>query len=105
MSIRPYLYSREESNSALILVVHGDMALSINIYVMYKFQLVQRVCTGCNLYKQFVQVATRTRLAVQVATCTEFHRQIIPTLDLKRILVKLTLLLKIFLIFVYNYSN
>ena len=63
-----------------------------------------RFCTSCNFYKQFVQVATRTRLAVQVATrtrlavqvvtCIEFHYQISPTctiplykLDLKRSLV------------------
>ena len=63
------------------------------------------LCTSCNLYKQFVQVATRTRLAVQVVTCTEFRHQIISTyttvlykMDSKRTLVKLTILLKIFLI-------
>ena len=55
-------------------------------------------------YKLFVQVAIRTRLAVQVVTCKEFHHKIIPTctivlckLHLKRILVKLTIFLKIFL--------
>ena len=47
------------------------------VYVMYKL----RFCTSCNLYKQFVQVATRTRLAVQVVTCTEFHHLIIPTFN------------------------
>ena len=68
---------------------------------MYKL----RFCTSCNLYKKPVQVAARTRLAVQVVTCTEFHHQIISTvttvlykLDFKRTLVKLTILLKIFLI-------
>ena len=52
-------------------------------------------CTSCNLYKKPVQVATCTRLAVHVVTCTEFHYQIIPTctillykLDLKRSSVK-----------------
>ena len=64
-----------------------------------------RFCTSYNLYNQFVQVATRTRLAVEVVTCTEFHHQIIPTctillymLGLKAILVKLTIILNIFLI-------
>ena len=70
---------------------------------MYKL----RFCTSCNLYQmlvQFVQVATRTRLAVQVVTCTEFHYQINPTctivlykLDLKRILGNL-ILFKIYFI-------
>ena len=81
----------------------------INIHVMYKL----RFCTSCNLYKQFVQVATRTKLAVQVATCTEFHYQKNPTwtilfytLALKRILVKLTILLNIYiLLYVYKYPN
>ena len=59
--------------------------MQYSIYVMYKLrflyklQLIQRACTSCNLYKQFVQVATHTRLAVQVVTCTEFHHQINPT--------------------------
>ena len=63
------------------------------MYIMYKL----RFCTSCNLYKQFVQVATRTTLAVQVVICTEFQHQIISTctillykLDFKRVLVKLT---------------
>ena len=84
----------------------------VQVEILYKLQLVQRACTGCNLYKQFVQVATRTRLAVQAITCTEFHYQINPTctilwykLDLKGILVKLTILLKIFHISVYKYPN
>ena len=50
-----------------------------------------------NLYKQFVQVATHTRLAVPLRinpTCSI----LLYKLDLKRILVKLTILLKIFLI-------
>ena len=71
-------------------------------YICYVQYYKLRFCTSCNLYKQFVQVATRTRLAVQVVTCTEFHYQINPTctillykLDLKRILVKLTILLKL----------
>ena len=51
----------------------------VQVEILYNFQLVQRACTSCNLYKQFVQVATRTRLAVQVVTCTEFHYQIDPT--------------------------
>ena len=34
---------------------------------MYKL----RFCTSCNLHKEPVQVATDTRLAVQVVTCTE----------------------------------
>ena len=77
----------------------------VQVEILYKLQLVQRACTSCSLYKQFVQVTTHTRLAVQVVTCTEFHHQIIPTctillykLDLKRILVKFAILLKIFLI-------
>ena len=64
----------------------------VQVEILYKLQLVQKACTSCNLYKQFVQVATRTRLAVQVVTCTEFHHQINPTctvllykLDLKEI--------------------
>ena len=72
---------------------------------LYKLQLVQRACTSCNLYNHFVQVITHTRLAVQVVTCTEFHHKINPTctillyrLDLKGILFKLTILLKISLI-------
>ena len=81
----------------------------VQVEILYKLQLVHRACTSCNLYKQFVQVATRTRLAVQVVTCTEFHYQIIPIctillhkLDLKRVLVKLTILLKMFLILCVN---
>ena len=80
----------------------------VQVEILYKLQLVQKACTSCNLYKQFVQVATRTRLTVQVLTCMEFHYEIIPTctillykLDLKRSLVKFnkfTILLKIFLI-------
>ena len=46
-----------------------------NMYVMYKL----RFCASSNLYKMPVQVATRTRMAVQVVPCTEFHHQIIPT--------------------------
>ena len=56
-------------------LVHVSICILIklpNVYVMYKL----RFCTSCNLYKQFVQVATCTRLAVQVVTCTEFHPQI-----------------------------
>ena len=58
------------------------------------------------MYKQFVQVATRTRLSVQIVTCKEFHYQIIPTCTilqkkLERSLLKLTILLKYFLFYVY----
>ena len=60
-------------------------------YVVYKLKF----CTICNLYKECVQVATCTRLAGQVVTCTEFDYQINPTctillykLDLKRMLFK-----------------
>ena len=84
----------------------------VQVEILYKLQLVQKACTSCNLYKQFVQVATHTRLAVQVVTCTEFHYQINLTciillykLDLKRILVKLTILLKIFLILYVQISK
>ena len=73
--------------------------------IVYKLQLVQRACTSCNLYKQFLQVVTRTRFAVHIVTCTEFHHKINPTckillnmLDLKVNLVKLSILLKIVLI-------
>ena len=76
--------------------------------IFYKLQFVQfivREYITCNLYKQFVQVATCARLAVQVATCTEFYLQINLTctillykLDLRRILIKLTILLKMFCI-------
>ena len=75
------------------------------LLMMIDLKFVQKACTSCNLYKQFVQVATCKRLAVQVVPCTEFHHQINPTctillykLDLKRNLVKLTILLKIYLI-------
>ena len=67
----------------------------VQVEIFYKLQLAQKACTSCNLYKQFVQVATHIGLAVQVVTCTEFHYQINPTctillykLDLKRIWVK-----------------
>ena len=83
---------------------------------MYKL----RLCTRCNSFKepvqvakctsrlyklQVVQVATCTRLGVQLVPCTEFHHQIIQTctvlfhkLDLKRNFVQLRVLLKIFVI-------
>ena len=32
----------------------------VQVEILYKLQLVQEICTSCNLYKQFVQVATRT---------------------------------------------
>ena len=32
-----------------------------------------KFCASCNLYKQFVQVPTCTRLAVQVVTCFFFY--------------------------------
>ena len=58
----------------------------VQVETLYTLQLVQKACTSCNLYKQFVQVATRTKLAG-----TEFHLQINPTctillykLDLKK---------------------
>ena len=84
----------------------------VQVEILYKLQLVQKACTSCNLYKQFAQVATHTRLAVQAVTCTEFHYQINPTctillykLDLKRILVKLTILLKLYLILCVEISK
>ena len=54
---------------------------------LYKLQLVQAVCTSCNSYKIgfYHQI---------ISTCTILLYQ----LDLKRLLVKLTILLKIFLI-------
>ena len=69
---------------------------------MYKLScnLFEKPVQGDNLHKQFVQVATCTRLSVQVVTCSEFHHDIKTTctillfmLDLKRILVKFTILL------------
>ena len=69
--------------------------------IMYKL----RFCISCTFYKHLTQVTSRTRLAIQVVTCTEFQDQINPTctillykFDLKRILVKLTMLSKRYLI-------
>ena len=62
----------------------------VQVEFLYKLQLVQKACTSCNLYKQFVQVANRTRLSVQVVTCKEFHYQINPTCTM--LLYKLNLL-------------
>ena len=45
------------------------------VYVMYKL----RFCTSCNFYNSSVQVATFTKLAVQVATCAKFDNEIIST--------------------------
>ena len=74
---------------------------------MDKLQLVQKVCISCNLYKQFVQVAARTRLTAQVVTYTEFHHLINPTsrimlykLEFKKNWVKLTILLKIYIVYI-----
>ena len=49
----------------------------VQVEILYKLQLVPRACKSCNLYKQFIQVVSITRLVVQVVTCTEFPHQII----------------------------
>ena len=61
----------------------GDISCLKNL-LMYMLctssDFVQVATCTKSLYKlQLVQVATRTRLAVQVVTCTEFHHQINPT--------------------------
>ena len=63
--------------------------IPVNIYICYvqvetfsKLHLVDRACSSCNLYKQFVQVATRTQMAVQVISGSEFYHQINPTIKI-----------------------
>ena len=71
----------------------------VQVETLYKLHVVQRACTSCKLYKQFAQVATCTRLAVQVVTCMYIISPsnnptstiLLYKVDLKRILFKLTM--------------
>ena len=54
---------------------HASDICYVQVEILYKLQIVPKACTSCNLYKQFIQVATRTKLAVQIVTCTEFYYQ------------------------------
>ena len=60
MQYKKCCYIHKRKLSMFEILVDYIYICHVQVEILYKLQLVQEVCTSCNLYKQLVQVATCT---------------------------------------------